>query len=98
MRENLKNVLLFMESSGVLVPPAADATKKELWDETWKRVDRFLPDLQAEIAPQEEPKPESNVSTQNVASTVSPAQEEASREGKPVEQKSAAANIEGKTV
>lgn len=98
MRENLKNVLLFMESSGVLVPPAADAAKKELWDETWKRVDRFLPDLQAEIAPPEEPKVESNASTENVASTISTAQEEASKEGKPVDRKSAEANLGGKTV
>lgn len=51
VRENLKNVLLFMESAGVLAPPTTDADKTELWDETWKRVDRFLPDLRAEIAP-----------------------------------------------
>lgn len=35
--------------------PATDASKKELWDETWKRVDRFLPDLRAEVAPVMEP-------------------------------------------
>ncbi|KAM3466243.1 hypothetical protein MY5147_002384 [Beauveria neobassiana] len=60
VRENLKNVILFMESNGVLVPQTEDSTKKEMWKETWKRVDRFLPDLRAEIAPapdEPEPKP-----------------------------------------
>ncbi|EGX95734.1 cytohesin-2 [Cordyceps militaris CM01] len=58
VRENLKNVILFMESNGVLVPPTEDPARKEIWDETWKRVDRFLPDLRAEIAPApEEPAP-----------------------------------------
>ena len=44
VRENLKNVVLFMSSSGLLVSPAENPAKQELWDETWKRVDRFLPD------------------------------------------------------
>lgn len=55
VRENLKNVVLYMVSSGTLVPPEQDPSRKELWDETWKRVDRFLPDLRAEIAPEPEP-------------------------------------------
>lgn len=55
VRENLKNVVLYMASSGTLVPPEQDPSRKELWDETWKRVDRFLPDLRAEIAPEPEP-------------------------------------------
>ncbi|TQV93035.1 Sec7 domain-containing protein [Cordyceps javanica] len=64
VRENLKNVILFMESNGVLVPPTEDTTRKEIWDETWKRVDRFLPDLRAEIAPAPvEPQPEPKAST-----------------------------------
>jgi brefeldin A-resistance guanine nucleotide exchange factor 1 len=49
VRENLKNVLLFMASSGYLVPPKQDASKEELWTETWKRIDRFLPDLRSEL-------------------------------------------------
>ncbi|CAK7562594.1 MAG: GDP/GTP exchange factor for ARF [Sporothrix epigloea] len=48
--ENLKNVLLFMASSGYLVAPGTDPTKEELWTETWKRIDRFLPDLKNELA------------------------------------------------
>lgn len=48
--ENLKNVLLFMSSSGYLVAPSIDKSKEELWVETWKRIDRFLPDLKSELA------------------------------------------------
>lgn len=50
MRENLKNVVLFMASSGYLVSPTQDASKRALWDETWKRVDRFLPELRNDLA------------------------------------------------
>lgn len=49
VRENLKNVVLFMASSGYLVPPARDPSKKELWEETWKRLNRFAPDLQSDL-------------------------------------------------
>ncbi|KAL8302699.1 hypothetical protein RB601_005894 [Gaeumannomyces tritici] len=48
--ENLKNVLLFMSSSGLLVTPQQDPSKEKLWVETWKRIDRFLPDLRKELA------------------------------------------------
>lgn len=50
MPENLKNILLFMSSSGYLVSPSRDPEKAELWNETWKRIDRFLPELRAELA------------------------------------------------
>lgn len=58
MPENLKNVLLFMSSSGYLVPPSQDASKEALWTETWKRIDRFLPELRKELAFEEEDKAE----------------------------------------
>lgn len=48
--ENLKNVLLFMSSNGYLVPPSQDPSKEKLWSESWKRLDRFLPDLKKELA------------------------------------------------
>ncbi|KAI5861656.1 hypothetical protein GGS23DRAFT_576035 [Durotheca rogersii] len=48
--ENLKNVLLFMASSGYLVPPSKNPSQEQLWVETWKRIDRFLPDLRNELA------------------------------------------------
>lgn len=53
MRENLKNVLLFMASSGFLVSPKQDPSKEKLWTETWKRIDRFLPDLRGDLALEE---------------------------------------------
>ncbi|CAK7211291.1 GDP/GTP exchange factor for ARF [Sporothrix eucalyptigena] len=63
--ENLKNVLLFMASSGYLVAPSIDNSKEELWVETWKRIDRFLPDLKNELglegtndSPDQTPPPE----------------------------------------
>lgn len=50
VRENLKNVVLFMSSSGFLVPSAQNPSKQSLWDETWRRVDRFLPELRSDLA------------------------------------------------
>lgn len=44
-----------MASSGYLVSPHKDPSKKELWTETWKRIDRFLPDLRGELALDEPP-------------------------------------------
>jgi brefeldin A-resistance guanine nucleotide exchange factor 1 len=38
-----------MSSSGYLVPPGEDASQEKLWVETWKRLDRFLPDLRKEL-------------------------------------------------
>ena len=49
MPESLKNILLVMSSSGYLVPPSEDASQEKLWTETWKRLDRFLPDLRKEL-------------------------------------------------
>ncbi|KAI1336047.1 Sec7-domain-containing protein [Xylariaceae sp. FL0016] len=51
--ENLKNVLLFMSSSGYLVPPKKNPDQEKLWIETWKRIDRFLPELRGELALEE---------------------------------------------
>jgi brefeldin A-resistance guanine nucleotide exchange factor 1 len=48
--ENLKNVLLIMSTNGYLVPPSRNKEREELWNETWKRIDRFLPDLRADLA------------------------------------------------
>ncbi|KAJ2904473.1 hypothetical protein MKZ38_008004 [Zalerion maritima] len=47
--ENLKNVLLFMSSSGYLVPPSQEPEKEKMWKETWKRIDRFLPELKKDV-------------------------------------------------
>ncbi|KAK9770576.1 putative SEC7 domain-containing protein [Seiridium cardinale] len=73
--ENLKNVLLFMSSSGYLVPPSKDPSQEKLWAETWKRIDRFLPDLRNELAleeptPAEEKKVEDAVPVEDAAPVV----------------------------
>jgi len=47
--ESLKNILLVMSSSGFLVAPSVDPSQERLWVETWKRLDRFLPDLRKEL-------------------------------------------------
>ncbi|KAK5657707.1 hypothetical protein OQA88_2779 [Cercophora sp. LCS_1] len=52
--ENLKNVLLIMSSNGYLVPPKQNPEREELWNETWKRIDRFLPDLRKDLALEDE--------------------------------------------
>jgi len=44
-----------MSDSGIFVPPSQDASREKLWVETWKRLDRFLPDLRKEL-PLDEPK------------------------------------------
>ena len=53
-----------MSSSGYLVPPSKDPSQETLWVETWKRIDRFLPDLRNDLAfeeahkePEKEPAP-----------------------------------------
>jgi brefeldin A-resistance guanine nucleotide exchange factor 1 len=38
-----------MSSSGYLVPPSTNPSQEKLWVETWKRLDRFLPDLRKEL-------------------------------------------------
>lgn len=46
-----------MSNGGYLVPPedTAKGTSSEIWEETWKRVDRFLPNLFVEIFPPQPP-------------------------------------------
>lgn len=50
--ESLKNILLVMADGGYIEPPSRGQRPTELWEETCKRVDRFLPNLIAEIFPQ----------------------------------------------
>ncbi|KAE8146240.1 hypothetical protein BDV25DRAFT_54439 [Aspergillus avenaceus] len=49
--ESLKNILLVMADGGYLVTPSQDASKEQIWTETKKRLERFLPDLFKEIFP-----------------------------------------------
>ncbi|KAF2708899.1 cytohesin-2 [Pleomassaria siparia CBS 279.74] len=55
--ENLKNVLLVMSNGGFLAPPDEKPAQEELWNETWKRINRFLPNFFAELFPEQEKKP-----------------------------------------
>ena len=51
MPESLKNILLVMADGGYLVPPAENPHHVHLWEETWKRLDKFLPGMFAELFP-----------------------------------------------
>ena len=55
--ENMKNILLVMASQGILAPPSEKPQNEVLWNETWKRLDRFLPQMFAEVFPEEAQKP-----------------------------------------
>jgi brefeldin A-resistance guanine nucleotide exchange factor 1 len=48
-------MMLVMAKDGYLVPPSEDPLKEKLWVETWKRLDRFLPDLRKELPQLAEP-------------------------------------------
>ena len=56
--ESLKNILLVMSSGGHLIPPPAQGEdertpqQKQLWQETWTRLNRFLPALMPELFPE----------------------------------------------
>jgi brefeldin A-resistance guanine nucleotide exchange factor 1 len=44
----LKNILLVMSTSDYLAP-MGDESRQKLWAETWKRLDRFLPELRKQV-------------------------------------------------
>ncbi|KAK4694820.1 hypothetical protein P7C71_g2824, partial [Lecanoromycetidae sp. Uapishka_2] len=49
--ESLKNILLVMADGGYIKPPIDGQERTQMWDETVKRVDRFVPELIGEIFP-----------------------------------------------
>ncbi|EKM82858.1 hypothetical protein AGABI1DRAFT_118287 [Agaricus bisporus var. burnettii JB137-S8] len=56
--ESLKNVILVMSATGILVPPPADGDKDDredsqrtLWSATYERIERFLPGFLEDIIP-----------------------------------------------
>ena len=65
-----------MSSSGYLAPPSQNPSHKKLWVETWKRLDRFLPDLRKELdmnESEEKIQPtETQLSAVNVTNTTVP--------------------------
>lgn len=50
-------MLLVMSNGGYLAPPHENPEREELWNETWKRINRFQPHLFAELFPEEAGKP-----------------------------------------
>lgn len=66
--ESLKNILLVMADGGFLTAPKPGEKPSELWDETCKRVDRFLPDLMLELFPQAKAPPSQDEPEQPIAS------------------------------
>lgn len=48
----MKNILLVMQSGGYLSPPEEKPEQAELWNETWKKLNRFLPNLYKELYPE----------------------------------------------
>lgn len=50
--------MLFLSSSGYLVSPKKDPSGEPFWTETWKRIDRFLPELKEDLGIDEEELPE----------------------------------------
>ena len=50
--ESLKNILLVMASGGFLVPPSDNSEHSQLWEETGKRLERFLPGMFGELFPE----------------------------------------------
>ena len=58
MPESLKNILLVMANGGLLVPPSENPEHAELWNETWKKLEKFLPGMFAELFPQTQEKEE----------------------------------------
>jgi brefeldin A-resistance guanine nucleotide exchange factor 1 len=55
--ENLKNMLLVLSNGGYLSPPDEKPEQEQIWNETWKRINRFQPNLLAEVFPDEAAKP-----------------------------------------
>ncbi|MCJ1477728.1 GDP/GTP exchange factor for ARF [Lambiella insularis] len=50
--ESLKNILLVMANGGYLIPPSENPKSARLWQETQKRLERFLPGMFQEIFPE----------------------------------------------
>lgn len=55
--ESLKNILLVMADGGYIKLPVDGQERTQMWDETAKRVDRFVPELIGEIFPKSKEEP-----------------------------------------
>jgi brefeldin A-resistance guanine nucleotide exchange factor 1 len=50
-------MLLVLSSGGYLSPPDEKPEQEQIWNETWKRINRFQPNLLAELFPDEAGRP-----------------------------------------
>jgi len=50
-------MLLVLSNGGYLAPPDEKPELEDMWTETWKRVNRFLPSFLGELFPEEVGKP-----------------------------------------
>jgi brefeldin A-resistance guanine nucleotide exchange factor 1 len=50
-------MLLVLSNGGYLAPPDESPDREQLWNETWKRINRFQPNLFTELFPEEAGKP-----------------------------------------
>ncbi|KZS99157.1 Sec7-domain-containing protein [Sistotremastrum niveocremeum HHB9708] len=66
--ESLKNVILVMYSSGILVPPSSEDSRtksqRDLWAASQERLERFLPGFLTEIIPEAKPLSSAEVATE----------------------------------
>ncbi|KAF2771581.1 Sec7-domain-containing protein [Teratosphaeria nubilosa] len=84
--ESLKNILLVMASDGHLVVPPVEGAderteqQRELWDETYTRLERFLPGLMVELFPDAGSVKANKPVAAGEAADVAPGKEEADEE------------------
>ncbi|KAF1846747.1 Sec7-domain-containing protein [Cucurbitaria berberidis CBS 394.84] len=97
--ENLKNMLLVMSNGGYLAPPDEHPERQELWNETWKRINRFQPHLFAELFPEEAGKPvRPNASKdESVSKEADVALQKSKEEQEGIEKTNADGNVQEKT-
>lgn len=50
-------MLLVLSSGGYLSTPEEKPEQEQIWNETWKRINRFQPNLLAELFPEQAGKP-----------------------------------------
>lgn len=50
-------MLLVLSNGGYLAPPDEKPEQEKMWTETWKKVNRFLPQFFGELFPEEAEKP-----------------------------------------
>jgi brefeldin A-resistance guanine nucleotide exchange factor 1 len=53
-------MLLVLSSGGYLSSPDEKPEQEKIWNETWKRINRFQPNLLAELFPDEAGKPKTS--------------------------------------